>query len=131
MISPTTKVSLAALTACALVGTAYAGANDYAFEPVQSQVQKGEGVTVAVRLIEKSSKKPVPDAVIIGSRLDMAPDQMPTMVAPLSLMPGNEPGIYRFKTDLVMAGRWLLSIAAKVQGEPETVVGKVTYTVTP
>ena len=80
MISPTTAVSLAALTTCAFVGAANAGTNDYAFEPVQSQVQKGEGVTVAVRLIEKSSKKPIPDAVIIGSRLDMAPDQMPTMV---------------------------------------------------
>jgi hypothetical protein len=30
-----------------------------------------------------------------------------------------------------MAGHWLLSIAVKVQGEPETVVGKITYTVTP
>jgi hypothetical protein len=28
-----------------------------------------------------------------------------------------------------MAGSWALSIAAKVQGEPETVVGKITYSV--
>ena len=26
-----------------------------------------------------------------------------------------------------MAGRWLLSVAAKVQGEPETVIGKVVF----
>ena len=26
-----------------------------------------------------------------------------------------------------MAGRWLLSISAKVQGEPETVIGKVIF----
>ena len=29
-----------------------------------------------------------------------------------------------------MAGRWLLSVSAKVQGEPETVVGKITFRVT-
>jgi hypothetical protein len=29
-----------------------------------------------------------------------------------------------------MAGRWLLSIAAKVQGEPETVIGKITFKAT-
>ena len=40
-------------------------------------------------------------------------------------MPASEPGVYAFKTDLPMAGRYLLSLAAKVQGEPETVVGKV------
>ena len=34
-------------------------------------------------------------------------------------------GVYAFKTDLPMAGRYQLSVAAKVQGEPDTVVGKV------
>ena len=34
------------------------------------------------------------------------------------------------KTDLSMQGRWLLSIAAKVQGEPETVVGKISFRAT-
>ena len=42
-------------------------------------------------------------------------------------MPGSAPGVYAFKTDLPMAGRYQLSIAAKVQGEPETVVGKVIF----
>jgi hypothetical protein len=40
-------------------------------------------------------------------------------------LPATEPGVYSFKTDLPMAGRYLVSIAAKVQGEVETVVGKV------
>ena len=61
----------------------------------------------------------------------MAPDGMPTMEAPLTAEPSREPGVYSFKTNLPMAGRWLLSIGAKVQGEPDTVVGKITYTVTP
>ncbi len=40
-------------------------------------------------------------------------------------MPATEVGVYAFKTDLPMAGRYQLSVAAKVQSEPETVVGKV------
>jgi hypothetical protein len=55
----------------------------------------------------------------------MAPDGMADMVSPVAPMPASEPGVYAFKTDLPMAGRYLLSVAAKVQGEPETVVGKI------
>lgn len=117
--------------ALGLYVTAYAGAEDYVFEPVEVELKKGEDVTVAVRLIEKATKKPIPDAVIIGSRIDMAPDKMPTMEAPLSPMPSEEPGVYRFKTELAMAGRWRLSLAAKVQGEHETVEGEVVFTAKP
>ena len=38
------------------------------------------------------------------------------------------PGVYAFKTDLTMAGRWLLSISARVQGEAEPIVGRVIFT---
>ena len=62
--------------------------------------------------------------------VDMAPDGMGEMASPLTAVPSNEPGVYSFKTDLSMAGRWLLSIAAKVQGEAETVVGKITFSAT-
>jgi Cu(I)/Ag(I) efflux system membrane fusion protein len=34
---------------------------------------------------------------------------------------GAEPGIYQFKTNLEMAGRWALTLGAKVQGETGTV----------
>ena len=52
---------------------------------------------------------------------------MADMASPLTAVPSSEPGVYSFKTELAMAGRWLLSIAAKVQGEVETVVGKITF----
>ena len=70
-------------------------------------------------------RKPVADAVIVRTRVDMAPDGMADMVSPVAQLPATEPGVYSFKTDLPMAGRYLVSIAAKVQGEVETVVGKV------
>ena len=127
----TILVAAAFTAALALPGFGRAGADDYAFEPVQAEVSKGDGVTVAVRLVEKAANKPVPDAVIIATRIDMAPDDMASMDAPLSPVPSEEPGVYSFKTNLVMAGRWRLSIAAKVQGESETVKGEVIYTVKP
>jgi YtkA-like protein len=122
------KYLLAAACAVALNVTtvaALAGANDYTFEPVAAEIKKGDDVVVALRLMHKPSGKPVADAVIIRTRVDMAPDGMADMVSPVAQMPATEPGVYTFKTDLPMAGRYLVSVAAKVQGEAETVVGKV------
>ena len=66
---------------------------------------------------------PVADAVIFTTRLDMAPDGMEGMTAPVEALPSKIPGEYRFKVDLAMAGNWRFQIAAKVQGEAETVQG--------
>ena len=123
-----TIVALA--TAMNLTGAAFAGANDYVFEPVKAEVKKGDDVVVAVRLKHKATNKPVTDAVIVLTRIDMGPDGMGEMASLLTPMPSNEPGVYSFKTDLSMQGRWLLSIAAKVQGEPQTVVGKIIFRAT-
>jgi YtkA-like len=106
---------------------AWAGAVDYVFEPVAAELKKGDDVVVAVRLVHKPSGKPVSDAVIVRTRVDMGPDNMADMVSPVAAVPAPEPGTYAFKTDLPMAGRYLLSVSAKVQGEPETVVGKVIF----
>jgi hypothetical protein len=108
---------------------AFAAADDYAFEPVKAEVQKGDDIVVSVRLKHKTTGKPVTDAVIVQTRIDMAPEGMAEMASPLTPVPSSEPGVYSFKTELSMAGQWLLSIAAKVQGEPETVVGKITFRV--
>ena len=118
----------AALMAGATV-CAFAGADDYVFEPVQTEVTRGEPV-VAVRLKHKATGKPVTDAVIFRTRIDMAPDAMAEMEAPLTPVPSSEPGVYAFKAELSMEGRWQLTIAAKVQGERETVIGQVTFEAT-
>ena len=46
-----------------------------------------------------------------------------TKIAPV---PGAEPGTYKFKATFGMAGRWQLSLGAKVQGETGTVENKLT-----
>jgi hypothetical protein len=120
----------AVAVAFSFCAAAIAGANDYVFEPVKGEIKKGDDVIVSVRLKNKTTGKPVADAVIIQSRIDMSPDGMGEMASQITPVPGNEPGVYAFKTDLPMQGRWLLSLGAKVQGEPETVVGKVTIKAT-
>jgi hypothetical protein len=121
------KFVIAAIAAVASIapGAAFAGAVDYSFDPVSPEMKKGDDVVVALRLTHKPSGNPVADAVIVRTRVDMGPDGMADMVSPVALVPSGEPGVYALKTDLPMAGRYLVSIAAKVQGEPETVVGKV------
>lgn len=110
------------------VTATFAGADDYAFEPVDKEVRNGAGSELAVRLVHKPSGKPVEKAVVFRTRLDMAPDDMAGMTAVHEPMPSSEPGIYRFKADLTMAGRWALRLMAKVPGEKETVQGDVVFT---
>src|SRR4029077_14737551 len=117
--------TVAFATAVNLTVPAFAGANDYVFEPVKADVKKGDDVVVSVRLKHKATGKPVTDADIVQTRIDMGPDGMGEMASPLTPVPSDESGVYSFKTDLSMQGRWLLSIAVKVQGEPDTVVGNI------
>jgi len=125
-----TLASVVFAAAVSLTSAAFAGANDYTFEPVKAEVKKGNGVILTVRLLHKPTRKPVSDAVIILPRLDMSPEGMATMTAPITPTAGAEPGTYSFKTGLAMAGRWLLTVSAQVQGEQETVTGKVTFRAT-
>jgi len=121
------KVLSAAVVAAMSVACApaFAGGNDYSFEPVVSEMKKGDDVVVTLRLVHKPTGKLVSDAIVIRKRVDMAPDGMADMESPVEPVAATQPGTYAFKTDLPMAGRYQFSLAAKVQGEPETVVSKV------
>jgi hypothetical protein len=107
--------------------SAFAGASDYVFEPVQAEVKNGSGSELAVRLVHKPDSKPVSGAVLFRTRLDMGPDDMAAMTAEHTAVPATEPGVYRFKADLTMAGGWALRLMAKVPGEAETVQGAVEF----
>ena len=117
--------------AVSLASAAFAGAADYAFEPVKADIKKGEDVTVTVRLVHKPSGKPVSDAVIVQTRIDMAPDGMAEMATEIEQLSSTEPGVYRFKANLSMEGRWQLSLGAKVQGETGTVESRLVIKATP
>ena len=130
MIRKLILAGAAIAVAASLSGTAFAGADDYVFEPVKAEIKSSNVATVAVRLVHKPSGRPVTDAVIVQTRLDMAPDGMADMATAIAPLPSPEPGVYAFKAPLTMAGRWLLTISAKVQGEPDPVIGKITFKVT-
>jgi hypothetical protein len=111
---------------------AFADVKDYEFQLVQKEIKKGDGAIIAVRLMNKKSGKPVQtEAVIFAKRIDMAPDAMQEMTSPVEQLPSIEPGVYRFKTDLTMEGRWRLSLGAKVQGEEGTVASQLILTAVP
>jgi hypothetical protein len=113
-----------------LTSSAWAAAKDYRFELAGAAPPTGKAGTVKVRLVHVPDGKPVPDAVVFESRFDMGPDGMPTMTAPAKPLKGaGEAGVYEVQVEPSMAGNWALALAAKVQGEPETVRGTVTLAV--
>ena len=128
-------MTFSTLTSRGLVGlalslrhsAALAGAADYEFQPLKVDVKNGTGSELAVRLVHKPSGKPVAGAVLFRTRLDMAPDNMADMTAKHEAMPSSEPGVYRFKADLTMAGGWAFRVMAKVPGEKDTVEGVVVF----
>lgn len=122
---------LATLAVSVAAPAAWADPQDYQFQLVQTEVKAGDGAVVAVRLVDKKSGKAVPDAVIFAKRIDMAPDGMEMMAAPIEQLPTTEPGVYRFKAKLSMAGGWRLSLGAKVQGETGTVEDKLVLKAVP
>lgn len=128
------RIGLALWAALALITfapQASADVKDFEFQLVQQEVKEGDGAVVAVTLIDKRTGKPVPGAVIFAKRIDMAPDGMAAMASPLTELPSDRPGEYRFKTNLSMQGRWQLSLGAKVQGETGSVQGKLVLKAVP
>ncbi|MBY0560106.1 FixH family protein [Hyphomicrobium sp.] len=107
-----------------MAGSALADVKDYEFQLLDKEVKQGAAV-ISVKLVHKPSGRAIADAVIFAKRIDMGPGGMETMTAPIDLVSSTEPGVYRFKTDLGMAGEWALSLGAKVQGETGTVEDKL------
>jgi hypothetical protein len=115
------RASGCALALLLNLSAAWAGADDYRFELISTDHKAGSRAVIEVMLTDLRTGEPVADAVIYATRMDMAPDGMATMTSPVTAMPAEAPGRYRFVTDLTMAGGWRFSVAAKIQGEPETV----------
>lgn len=130
MTSRFMRAAMPAAAACFAafnVTVALAGAKDFEFQPVSADVKNGDGAELTVRLINKVTGKPVEGAVLFRTRLDMAPNAMAEMEAKHVAQPSTEPGVYRFKADLTMAGKWGLIIKAKVPGEADTIEGTVVF----
>lgn len=96
------------------------------WEAVRAEVPTGKAVRLEVRL---SGGNAAPGAVTVtSSRIDMGPDGMPTMAAPLRQAASTTTGVLAFEADLPMAGHWALTLTAKVEGQSEPVTGTVVFT---
>ncbi len=126
------QLTIAALALGTIVLTprwSVAAPQDYQFEVVGPLAKSGKATVIKVRLVHVPDGKPVPGAVIIQTKFDMGPDGMAEMTAPTKVVSAKEPGIYQVEADAPSVGKWALSLAAKVQGEAETVHGAVTVTI--
>jgi hypothetical protein len=114
----------------------FAAANDYRFELAGTPQKTGNGASIVrVRLIHVPEKKVVSGAIVIESKADMSPIGMPTMGAPAKPLSEQPPGTYRFEIQNGSVWKkpdnWALTLAAKVQGEPETLRGTVVVKLEP
>jgi len=125
MSNPLFRLRGAVLALALSATSAVAGADDYRFDLVSTDHRVGSGAVLELRLTDLRTGAKVEGAVIYATRMDMAPDGMATMTTPVTAMPTEEPGTYRFAADLTMAGGWRFSVAAKVQGEAETVSAEI------
>jgi carbon monoxide dehydrogenase subunit G len=106
---------------------AFAAATDYQFEVVSTQPAGPAKTEVTLRLIHLPDGKPVVGAVVFQVRGDMGPEGMADMATTVTPEPAQPDGLIRYQVATSMAGRWALTLSAKVQGESQTVKGSVTF----
>lgn len=118
---------VAALTALFLTAplASWAAPEDYRFELTGQPEKSGAGTLVKVRLVYVADGKPVTGLEIVEARLDMGPDGMAAMTAPVKLLRSSEPDVYVFEAQATMAGNWALTVSAKIQSEPEPITGTI------
>ncbi|MDE2135698.1 MAG: FixH family protein [Alphaproteobacteria bacterium] len=115
------------------VSPAVAGsAQGYRFELAGPAAPAGAGQhSVSVRLIRASDGKPVSGATFTGTRLDMGPENMASMTAPVREIPNSASGVYSFSFDDAAVwkwkGDWALSLTAKLPGAPQAVSGRIIF----
>lgn len=105
----------------------FAEAQDYRFELAQTEIKSGNDREIAVRLIHVPSGKPITNAVLFQTKLDMSPMGMADMTAKSTPAKADGAGLYSFRASLGMVGDWALHLAAKVPGETETIRGSLRF----
>src|SRR5713101_1013827 len=90
-------LGVAGLTIGAPVQAPAAG-KDYRFELVGSPVKSGKTTLVKVKLIHVPDGKPVPGAIIIQAKLDMAPEGMASMTVPAKASATADAGVYQIQS---------------------------------
>jgi len=119
-------VALGTASIAAATG-ALSAAADYRFELAQAQPAGSGKTDLTVRVVHVPDKKPVAGAVLFETKADMTPDGMADTTGKVTPLTSDQPGLYRFQIETGMAGKWQLSLGAKLQGETGTVRGTVPF----
>ena len=127
---------IAAIGLAGTVSNTLAAAKDYRFELTGAPQKHGKGMSVvSVKLVHLPDSKLVAGAIIVQSRADMGPISMAAMTGPIKPLPEEPSGTYRSEIQNGSVWKkpdnWALTLAAKVQGEPETVRGNVVVKLEP
>jgi hypothetical protein len=113
-----------------LLPTASAAApTDYRFEAVENTVERGVGVPLQVRAVYAATGQPVPGLDVRTAFVDRSPDGQVGGSHPAFFTPSLDYGIYSFRADLPVDGRWALVFTARIPGEPQPVTASVVFTV--
>ena len=104
-------LSGAGVTAAMADGTAR-----YRFEIVDN-TKVGLESKFAVQLMDTRTGKAVPGAIFDDPQLDLAPQGMADVTAPVLPLPDLSPGVYQFRTRVMTKGKWRLHLNAKVGGD--------------
>lgn len=106
-----------------------AAPTDYRFEAVTDTVERGVGVTLRVRALHLANGQPAAGIEVRDARVDRSPDGQVGGSHPAFFAPGLDYGIYSFRADLPVDGRWALIFTARIPGEPQPVTANVVFTV--
>ena len=103
----------------------FGNSDHYIFELIENEVLVGNRIEFSVRILHKATSKPVTDAMIFADRIDMSPDGKPDRSTHLAALSSDDPGIYRYRANLVEAGNWQLTLMTMIPGAQGMVEGKV------
>lgn len=109
-------------------GTAQADPKDYRFEVTERRLVLSPASPITVTLVNAKTHAPVAGAILFQSRLDMTMPGMGPMATRLTALPPDGKGTYPFVADVAMDGEWVLTLAAKIQGEAGTVAATLPLT---
>lgn len=96
----------------------------YHFTAQPTAIKAGVPASFTVQVMSPD-KKSVTGAKVSATRVDMGPDGMAEMTAPIKPVASTDPSKHVFSTTVNMAGRWAVTVEAKIPGEAEPVRGQV------
>ena len=96
----------------------------YLFTAQPAAIKAGLPASFTVQIMSPE-KKLVTGAKVSATRVDMGPDGMAEMTSPIKPVASTDPSKHVFSTTVAMAGRWAVTVEAKIPGEAEPVRGQV------